>query len=317
MNHHSSTQNKKNKKFLLISFIISIFLAVSKSVIGFLVGSPALIASSIDSMMDAISTSINRFILNISSQPADFNHPFGHGKFEAFSGLLQGIIIMITSALLLIYSLLTILHSIFEPETLTNTSSGYETLGIIIIILSIFIPLILSYYMKKQAEHSHSLVLEAEHSHFFADGIMNSGVLLALVLSYTFEVHWIDSLVAICISLWLMWDIRHLLIESFNVLTDKKLSCTIIQKIENILKKEVTNNDVNSIKGWHDLQTRRSGSEYHINVHLEFTDDISLSIAHEKSDIIEEKIKNIFPNAIILTHFDLHSEYLPLNTCMK
>ena len=76
----------------------------------------------------------------------------------------------------------------------------------------------------------------------------------------------------------------------------KKLSCEILNKITKSLNNSIQKQ---TILGWHDLQTRRSGT------------------AHEKSDIIEENIKNIFPNAMILTHFDLHSEYLTSHTCNK
>ncbi len=314
--NHANIHHSENKKFLFFSLIISIFLVIAKSLIGFLIGSPALLASSIDSFMDAVSTSINRVILNISSKPADFKYPFGHGKFEAFSGLLQSLFIIIISSILLIYSVLNILSEFFYTEDISKnninqlqTYQEYQELGIIIVIISIITPLILSYYMKKQAKKSKSLVLEAEHSHFFADGLMNSGVLVGLIFSYYFEIIWVDSLVGIFIALWLIWDIKDLLFSSFDVLTDKKLSCDIIEKIKQILNKEITE-DNKTILGWHDLQTRRSGSEYHINIHLEFPDDTLLLTAHKKSDIIEEKIKKNFPNAIILTHFDLQSEYL-------
>ncbi len=325
MDNHSHSHQSTNKKFLFFSLIISIFLALAKSIVGFLIGSPALMASSIDSIMDSISTSINRFILNISSQPADFDHPFGHGKFEAFSGLLQAMFITIISFLLLIYSVLDIFNIQNQRSNNVNVNDSsdflifhnFQIIGILIVIVSIISPLVLSYYMKKQAKKSKSLILEAEHAHLFSDGIMNTGVLLGLISSYIFNIYWIDSVIGILISLWLIWNIKDLLIESFNVLTDKKLSCKIIKKITNILHNEKINTDKKSIKGWHDLQTRRSGSEYHINIHLEFEDTTSLISAHEQSDIIEEKIKNIFPNAVILTHFDLHSEYLPSHTCMK
>ncbi len=307
---HTTKHQEKNKKFLLISFIISVILSISKCTIGILINSSALIASSIDSLMDAFSTSINGFILHISSKPADTNHPFGHGKFEAFSGLLQGTVIIISSCSLFIYSLLNILNH--TPE---NTSfKNIQLLGIIITLISIITPLILSYYMKRQAKASSSIVLEAEQAHFFTDGLMNFGVLIGLLMVYFFHIYWIDSIIGISIALWLMWDIKDLFIESFNILTDKTLPKTLLKKLSLLLDKSVQHH---IILGWHNLQTRRSGSEYHINIHLEFEDTILLKDAHEQSLIIEKNIQQILPNAIIFTHFDLHSEYLTSPLCKK
>ena len=105
MSHsHNEMQGGKNKRVLLFSFLTSLFLVVIKSLFGFLSGSISLISSALDSLMDSISSGINFFIMHHSSKPADKEHPFGHGKFEAFSSLLQSIIIFIIAGILIFYS---------------------------------------------------------------------------------------------------------------------------------------------------------------------------------------------------------------------
>ena len=291
---HLHMQGLENKKVLWLSFFTSIFLFLGKSIVGFFSGSAALLASSVDNLIDSMSTLINMFFLSHASAPADKEHPFGHGKFEAFSGLIQGSIIVMLSLSLLVYSV-----SQLFVETEKNTT--FELLGMFVVILSIVAPFLLARFIKSQAEKSHSLVLEAEHSHFFADGIMNSGVLLGLIISYFFGVSWVDSVIGIIISFWLIWGIKGLLHESFQVLVDAELPEKTQKKIQKILDASLEKKE---ISGWHALRTRRSGSEYHIDVHFEFPENILLKEAHERSHGIEKEILKIFPNAVILTHFD-------------
>jgi len=296
---HTHHHGMENQKFLVFSLCTSIVLFLGKSILGFFSGSASLLASSIDSLMDSISTLINMFFLHEASKPADKEHPFGHGKFEAFSGMIQGILIVFLSSSLLIYSLFHFGNSeISEQKT-------FEFWGIIVVIFAIIAPLVLSFLMKKQAEKTHSLVMEAEHSHFFADGIMNGGVLLGLLISYFYSNSWVDSVIGILIACWLIWGAKDLLRESFDVLVDAELPENIQQKIQKFLDNGVENSE---ISGWHALRTRRSGMEYHIDVHLEFPEDISLKNAHQKSHTIEEKILQEFPNAVILTHFDFEND---------
>ena len=139
--------NTENNKILKLSILISIFLAVIKFLTGYIVNSSALIASSLDSIIDIISSSINKFILGIASLPADKDHAFGHGKFEAFSGLIQGIIIISIT-------LLSFFHSIKNLTSHSNLTNVKDTqiAAIIVSLISIITPIILSIFIKKQAQ---------------------------------------------------------------------------------------------------------------------------------------------------------------------
>ncbi len=300
---HTHHQGQENQKFLVFSLLTSIFLFTGKIVFGVLSGSAALLASAIDSVMDSASTLVNMFFLKQSLRPADKEYPFGYGKFEAFSGLIQGTLIVFLSLSLLVYSLSHL--EIFSQNPEISGEKSFEFWGMIVVILSIIAPLVLSFFMKRQAEKTKSLVMEAEHSHFFADGIMNAGVLLGLLISYFFDITWVDSVIGIVISFWLIWGAKDLLKDSFDVLVDAELPEKIQKKIQKILENAVQKSE---ISGWHALRTRRSGMEYHIDVHLEFHEKILLKTAHDFSEEIENRILQKFPNAVILSHLDFEND---------
>lgn len=303
MSHsHTEMQGEKNKKVLFFSLILSLFLSIIKLVSGIFSGSLALLSSGLDSLMDSFSSIVNIFIMHFASQPADDDHSFGHGKYEAFSSLFQSIIISIAAFSLIIYSFSTLFTFFFVSEQNIERESHINIITIGVVILSILVPFLLSFIIKKYSNTENSPVMQAEYSHFWADSIMNLGVLISILFSYFFHIIWIDSLVGMIISLFLIHEAFLLFIKSFNILTDKELDDAIVLEIKNILDSST------EIYSWHALRTRQSGSEYHIDIHLEFPADIPLKKAHNCSLLIEERIIEKYSNAIILTHFDYKND---------
>lgn len=74
---------------------VNITLAASKLFVGYTASSSALIADGVHSLSDLVSDFVTGIVLLSSRKPADADHPYGHGKFEAvgtlaISGLLLG-----------------------------------------------------------------------------------------------------------------------------------------------------------------------------------------------------------------------------------
>jgi len=74
-----------------VSIATALFLAVGKTLVFFASGSIAILASALDSALDAVVSMVNFFAIRAAEKPADREHGFGHGKFEAFAEFGQGI----------------------------------------------------------------------------------------------------------------------------------------------------------------------------------------------------------------------------------
>ncbi|HLE25919.1 MAG TPA: cation transporter, partial [Thermodesulfobacteriota bacterium] len=81
----------QNRKFrtALLSIIVSLFLIITKLIVGFLTNSISIFASAVDSFVDVAASSINYFSIIKAEKPADKEHRFGHGKAEGLAGLFQ------------------------------------------------------------------------------------------------------------------------------------------------------------------------------------------------------------------------------------
>ena len=76
-----------------ISIISNTSLVVMKFIAGILSGSVSVISEAIHSMMDLLAAVIAFFAVRISDNPADEEHPYGHGKFENVSGVIEALLI--------------------------------------------------------------------------------------------------------------------------------------------------------------------------------------------------------------------------------
>ncbi len=285
-NHHNLFASKT-------AFLVAFFLVLIKGIIGVLSGSLAIIASAVDSFFDMIVSVVNYFTIKAAAEPPDAEHPYGHGKFEAFAEFFQSLLIGGSGIFLATESV----KRIINPAEISQ-----ENLAIGVMVFSFLITFFLVRFLKKSAKTTGSIVLKADMEHYRMDLLSNGAIVIGLGLSYFFNWSIIDGVLSLLVSLLIIKTSVDLFRESFVILTDREIEKTQREKIIKILNK------CDSLDGWHELRTRRSGSSIHMDVHLEFPEEITLTYAHDKALILEEKILKVFPNMILLTHFDTHND---------
>lgn len=84
-------------KIAKLSLISNSLLIILKSVVGLATNSVSIISEAIHSTMDLLASVIALFSVKISDKPADDKHPYGHGKIENVSGVIEALLILIAS----------------------------------------------------------------------------------------------------------------------------------------------------------------------------------------------------------------------------
>ena len=148
------------------------------------------------------------------------------------------------------------------------------------------------------------MVIKADALHYKTDLYSNGAVLMALVLiSYTAE-ELIDPVLGIGIAIYMIYSAIPIIKEGVLMLLDAALESEDVEKIIEVIKSEPVVTD------YHFLQTRESGSNIFISVHLVFNVSISLYDAHLIGDKIEDKIKALFQDnqTHVLIHMDPYDD---------
>jgi len=273
-----------------LSILSNTSLIIMKLIVGLLTGSVSIISEAIHSTMDLLAAIIAFFSVRISDKPADKDHPYGHGKVENISGVIEALLIFVASVWIIVEAVKKLLH----PE-------GIESIGIgfIVMFISAGVNHLVSKKLYKVAKQEDSIALEADALHLKADVYTSLGVGSGLFLIWVTGLNFLDPVVAILVAIFILKESFELLKTAFNPLLDVTLSDEEIE----IIKTEMNNHE-NVYCNYHDLKTRKSGNKRYVDLHLVLPPNMSVKYAHDICDAIEKSIANSLNNTTVMIHVE-------------
>ena len=283
------------KRATIVSTSVAGLLVIIKMTVGIFSGSIAVLASAIDSMLDLIVSLFNYFALHTAEKDPDEQFHFGRSKIEPLAAVIEGVVISF-SALFILYEALS---KMAHPRDMQYID---ESIGVMII--SFIVTSALVIFLNKVAKKTKNIVIKADALHYKTDLFSNGAVLMALVLiSYTAE-ELIDPILGVVIAIYMIYSAIPIIREGILILLDAALSSEDTQKILHILDTQ------NDISGYHQLQTRESGSQIFVSVHVVYNISVSLYEAHLVSDKLEDNIKALFVDkkVHVLVHMDPYDD---------
>lgn len=253
-----------------------------------LTDSSSMLASLTDSLMDISASVINLLAIRYSLVPADDDHSFGHGKAESLASLAQAAFIT-GSALVLVMNGFSRLVS---PQPMEHLGIGlWVTLGALA--LTLLLVTFQSYVVKR----TDSQAIKADRLHYQSDLLLNSGVLVALALSW-YGWLWADGLCAILLGIYILRSAMQIGYEATQTLLDRQLPDEERDEISRLTT------SVSGVHGLHDMRTRQSGQLRFIQLHIELDDDLPLRRAHAIADEVEALLLKAFPASDVIIHMD-------------
>lgn len=283
--------NEKTKTARL-SIFSNLFLIIIKMVVGLITGSVSIMSEAIHSGLDLIASLISYFAVKISSKPPDEDHPYGHGKFENVSGVLEALLIFI-AALWIIYEAVN--------RLLNKSDVQYLGYGILVMIISMIVNYIVSSKLYIVAQKYDSVALEADALHLKTDVYSSLGISLGFVLMYFTGYIWLDSVIAILVALLIIYESYSLLNNAFSPLVDMQLPEKEVALIKSALNEKLSKYKNISYTR---LRTRKSGSQKYLDFILFVPDETTVLRAHDLCDEIEDHIKLDFKDIDINIHIE-------------
>ena len=291
-----SIQERK-ERVALLSVASNSTLVVFKIIVGALIGSVSIISEAIHSGMDLLAAIIAMVSVKKSHLPADEVHPFGHGKVESISGLIEAVLIFL-AAFWIIFEALKKLASAEEVE-----SPGW---GVAVMFLSAVLNFFVSQRLFAVGKEADSIALTADAWHLRTDVFTSAGVMISLSIiwiSHFFfvdpRIHWLDPVAAVFVAVFILKAAYDLTSQALGDLMDVKLPPAEEEWI-----REVIANRKPEIHGYHQLKTRKAGNfrfiEFHIKVDPQMTVEASHGITSELKHVIMDKL----PAAAVTIHVE-------------
>ena len=282
--------NRKKKFTAGLSILSNVILTALKLTIGTISGSLSIISEAIHSFSDCAASVITFFSVIKSSQPADKDHPYGHGKYEDLAGFIEGLLI-ICAALFIIYE--------SSKKIISGNAVPMENhLGIAVMFLAVVMNIIVSSLLFKVAKESHSISLYADGQHLRTDVYSSLGVLLGLVLIKYTGYHLLDSIIAILVAGFIYKTGYKISKQSIMKLLDYSLPKEDLESLKSIVLQHQSNVTLKE----NSLKARQIGPTMDIDMVLLFPRETSLCECHRICDEIEKQIRNIYTNASISIH---------------
>ena len=265
---------KDIKRASIFGIIGNIFLLIIKAIVGFITSSQAMIADSVNSAGDILSSVMTYVGNRIASIPSDDDHNLGHGKAEYIYSMLISVAMLATALIILKDSIMVIVN---------NDKYNFSIWLVIVCLITIITKIGLFVYTYKLSKKYNNLLIKANSKDHIADCFVTGANLISCLMTLI-GIYIFDGIVGIAISLWMLFTYTKIFIESYHVLMDKAMDEETKNQVYEIVKehKEI-------IKTNH-FNSTPVGYKYQISLTIFVDGNLSTFESHEIANKLEKEI---------------------------
>jgi cation diffusion facilitator family transporter len=273
----------------MLAMGVVVILVVLKVIVSVITRSISISAQAMDSFLDLFSIGFTTVAVRMSVAPADDEHPFGHGKIEGISALIQAFLVLVAGAFIIYSSIQRIIHrTTISPDT-----------GIVVMLISIVASFWLAQHLHRVAKATDSAAIEASARMIKADFYSAAGVLLGLVAVYFTKLQILDPIIALIMVVFVLKASYDIVLRAFRELIDYSLPEDEQEILNSCIKEHFT-----QLVDFHAVRSRRAGSERFVDLHLVMPRYVSVEDAHKMCDHLEQDIKDKLPNTNVVIHVE-------------
>lgn len=279
------------KKFAWLSVATAIVTIALKVGAWWVTGSVGLLSDAAESVVNLVAAAIALGAISVSERPADDDHQYGHSKAEYFSAGVEGAMIFVAAAFILVVSV----ERLINPAPLEALGVGLA-ISVVAAVLNGVVGLVL---VRAGVRHR-SPTLRADGKHLLTDVITSVGVVVGLALAWATGWQVLDPIVAIGVGLNILFIGYRLVHESGMGLMDATLPDEDNRLIEEVLERHREPGRVD----FHELRTRESGKWRFVEFHALVPGEWSVERGHDLVETVEQEIHAALPNSHITTHLE-------------
>jgi cation diffusion facilitator family transporter len=254
-------------------------------------GSVGLLSDALESLINLAAALLALSMLRLAAAPPDAEHPYGRFKAEYFSSGIEGALIVF-AAVSIAYAALPRLA---DPQPISA-----PLFGIVLSALASAVNLGCGWLLIGAGKRLNSIALEADGHHLMTDVWTSVGIIAGVTLVAATGWNVLDPLLALAVALHIVFTGFMLMRRSFSGLLDAAIPEAERADIERIFTEYRRRYSVD----FHALLTRQAGARRFISFHLLVPDAWTVDRAHALAEEIEERIRELVPNAILLSHIE-------------
>ena len=280
------------------SVLAALALTGMKLVVGLLSGSLGLLAEAAHSGLDLVAALVTFVAVSVSDRPADEAHPYGHGKVENFSALIETVLLFLTCTWIIYEAVQRIFFRSVEVDP--------SFWAFLVVIISIGVDVSRSKMLYRAAKKHQSQALEADALHFSTDIWSSTVVLGGLVLVWLGKkifpghagvLNQADAVAALGVAFIVLFVSYRLGKRTIDVLLDRAPE-GLKEKIA------VAADEVEGVITIGKIRLRRSGALVFVDMTIEVDRTLSFERTHAIAEDVEARIQAIIPGSDVVIHTD-------------
>lgn len=285
MSHH---HNEISGKRLLITTALNLVITVAEVIGGIISNSLALLSDALHNLSDTMAILIAYVANRISRRASTEKKTFGYKRIEILAALLNSMVLIIIS----IYLFIEAINRFMEPEPIKGQIMFIvATIGLAANLISVLI-------LRRDSRKN--LNVKSAYLHLISDTLSSFAVIIGGILIYYFDVFWIDPLVTILISLYILKETWQILKETIEILMQaapREIELRLIhQEIEKL--PEVSN--AHHIHIW-----KLTDNLIHFECHIDLEKDQKVS----DTTILCQRIEKLLLEKFNINHVTIQFEY--------
>lgn len=278
---HKQQSAKKMLGVVLLNAVITL----TELVGGVLSGSLSLVSDAFHNLSDTLAISLSYFARKIAQKEATEVKTYGYRRSEILSAFINSIVLIGLAVFLGIEAV----KRFFMPEKIDGN------LMLIVAVIGLLANLFSVLLLKKEADES--LNVKSSYLHLLSDTLSSVSVIIGAVLIRFFHVYWIDPVITLLIS-------AYILIEAAQIV---KKAVDILMQTAPAVDYQQLSSEIKAIKGVKDI--------HHIHAWQYDEKQIIFDAHIDFDDQMLSEIEQIYPEIIYLlkekyafTHVTIQAE---------
>ncbi|MBR0598539.1 cation diffusion facilitator family transporter [Sinanaerobacter chloroacetimidivorans] len=282
--HSHDISSLSGKKIFWVT-LLNATITVAEIVGGIFSGSLALLSDAVHNLSDTAAIALSYFANRIAQKPKDAKRTYGYKRAEILSALINSIVLLAISIVLIFEAF----KRFMSPESINGTLMiVVASIGLISNFVSVFL-------LEKDSREN--LNIKSSYLHLISDTVSSIGVLVGGVAIKLWDIVWIDPLVTVLISLYILKETWQVIRTTVDILMQSSATLDY-NGIKNDIEKIDRVKNIHHVHSWM-INEKTIYFEAHIDM-----EDMPLSEAEKIYDTIEHFLKEHYG----ISHITLQAE---------
>lgn len=282
------TETNISEKKLLITVILNFTITLAEIIGGLISNSLALLSDAFHNLGDGIAILLAYVAHRISKKDSNERKTFGYKRIEILAAFINSVL-LVAICIFLIYKAIERLR---HPEPINGL--------IMLIVAGIGLLANLLGVILLKKDSNININVRAAYLHLLGDTLSSAMVIAGGILIYFFNISWLDPLITVLISFYIIKETYSLLKDSVNILMQSAPENLVLERIKSEIESFPEVRNIHHIHVWN-LNER----EIHFEGHIDLDKDFQLS----QTDIVRKKIELLLAEKYRISHVTLQMEF--------